>query len=80
MTRSSTQIALRLPSASLAAADALVPERHRSRSEVIRRALDLYLYRIECERDAEAYQHEPLTDDELALADDDRAWESTPAW
>ncbi|CAN5793528.1 hypothetical protein BH24ACT3_BH24ACT3_18230 [soil metagenome] len=80
MTASSRQIALRLPADDLAAVDALVPEHHASRSEVIRRALDLYLYRLACERDAAAYDVRPLTDGELRLADDPGGWEATPAW
>lgn len=75
-----TQIAVRLPTDDLAAVDALVPDRHRSRSDVIRRALELYLYRMACENDAAAYERQPLTDDELALGDDPSAWETTPPW
>ncbi len=75
-----SQIALRLASEQLAAIDALVPDHHRSRSEVIRRAVDLYLYGLACERDADLYSALPLTTGELAMADDPAAWEATPAW
>ena len=74
------QVAVRLPEEQVQAIDALVEHGHRSRSEVIRRALDLYLYRLACERDAQRYAELPLTDAELALADDERGWSATPAW
>jgi uncharacterized protein GlcG (DUF336 family) len=60
--------------------DRLVPHAHPSRSDVIRRAVELYLYGLACERDAEAYDARPLTDAELALADDPSGWEATPEW
>jgi hypothetical protein len=47
---------------------------------VVRRALELYLYRLACERDAERYEQVPLGEEELALADDERGWSETPAW
>lgn len=72
------QVAVRLPDDQVQAIDALVPGTHPSRSDVIRRAIDLYLYRLACERDAAIYETSPLDDRELALADD--AWKSTPAW
>lgn len=75
-----TQIALRLNDDQLAAIDALVPNLHPSRSEVIRQAVALYIYRLACERDAEAYTAVALADGELALADDPAAWAGTPAW
>jgi Arc/MetJ-type ribon-helix-helix transcriptional regulator len=74
------QVAVRLPAEQLEAIDALVGQHHGSRSDVIRRALELYLYRLACERDAQRYAELPLTDSELALADDQRAWSATPAW
>lgn len=70
------QVAVRLPAEQLARIDRL----GRSRSDVIRRALETYLYRLECERDARAYEEQPLTDAELSLADDPRGWKPTPAW
>ena len=75
-----SQIAVRLPKELLEAIDELVPSVHASRSEVIRRAIDVYLYRLACERDAARYDAVPLTDSELALADDRRAWQSAPEW
>jgi Arc/MetJ-type ribon-helix-helix transcriptional regulator len=74
------QVAVRLPREQVDAIDSLVEGGHHSRSEVIRRALDLYLYRLACERDAQRYGELPLTDAELALADDERGWSATPAW
>jgi metal-responsive CopG/Arc/MetJ family transcriptional regulator len=76
----STQVAVRLPSDQLERLDRVVDALHASRSEVIRRALDVYLYQLECERDARAYERQPLSDAELALADDPEAWRGTPTW
>ncbi|MGH9157480.1 MAG: ribbon-helix-helix domain-containing protein [Acidimicrobiales bacterium] len=75
-----TQIAVRLPDAQLEAIDAIVPTRHKSRSEVIRRAIEFYLYRLACEQDAAAYEARPFDDGEMILADDPTAWNATPAW
>lgn len=75
-----SQIAVRLPDDQLAALDALVPKRHGTRSEAVRRAVELYIYRVACEQDAAAYDATPLTDIELALTDDAEAWAGTPAW
>src|SRR5205085_11258703 len=47
-----TQIAVRLPSEQLDAIDRLVGQLHASRSDVVRRALELYIYRLACEHDA----------------------------
>ena len=74
------QVAVRLPAEQVEAIDALIGRSHGSRSEVIRRALELYLYRLACEHDAQCYAEIPLTDAELALADDERGWSATPAW
>ena len=74
------QVAVRLPAEQIRAIDDLVERGHGSRSEVIRRAVELYLYRLACERDAQRYAELPLTDIELSLADDDRGWSATPAW
>jgi Arc/MetJ-type ribon-helix-helix transcriptional regulator len=74
------QVAVRLPAEQVEAIDALVGRSHGSRSDVIRRALELYLYRLACERDAQRYAELPLTESELALADDQRGWSATPAW
>jgi Arc/MetJ-type ribon-helix-helix transcriptional regulator len=73
------QIAVRLSEAQIARMDELVGNLHESRSEVIRRALDLYLYRLACERDARLYEEVPLSDRELAFADDD-ALAPAPEW
>jgi Arc/MetJ-type ribon-helix-helix transcriptional regulator len=75
-----TQIAVRLPDDLVRQLDALVPSAHASRSEAIRQSVELYLYRLACERDANLYAQRPLTDDELALADDADSWTETPAW
>lgn len=73
-----TQVAVRLPQALLDRVDELVGSLHSSRSEVIRRALDVYLYRLDCERDARRYEESPLSDRELAFADDAPA--TMPEW
>ena len=75
-----TQIAIRLPEEIVSRLDALVPAVHESRSDAVRRSIELYLYRLACEEDAERYEREPLSDDELALADDPDAWTGTPSW
>jgi Arc/MetJ-type ribon-helix-helix transcriptional regulator len=74
------QVAVRLPSEQVHAIDALVERGHGSRSQVIRRALELYLYRLACEHDAKRYAELPLTDTELTLADDEQGWSGTPRW
>ena len=75
-----TQVAVRLPEDQLERIDRLVGVLHPSRSDVIRRAVDLYLYRLACEHDARAYERNPLSDAELALADDPDQWKGTPSW
>ena len=75
-----TQIAIRLPEEIVSRLDALVPAVHESRSDAVRRSIELYLYRLACEEDAERYEREPLSDGELALADDPDAWTGTPSW
>lgn len=75
-----TQIAVRLPDELVARIDALVPASHRSRSDAVRRAIEVYLYRLACERDAEAYARMPQSDGELALADDPQGWAATAPW
>lgn len=75
-----TQIAARLPDELISRLDALVPTTHPSRSEAVRRALELYVYRLACEHDARQYERLPLTAAELALSDDPDAWSGTPPW
>lgn len=78
--RMTTPVTLRVPDDLLAQLDALVPAVHPSRSEALRRALELYLYRVACEQDADAYERRPLTEDEVAVGDDACDWEATPSW
>jgi Arc/MetJ-type ribon-helix-helix transcriptional regulator len=75
-----TQVAVRLPREQVKRVDRLVRTLHTTRSEVIRRALELYLYRLACEHDAREYERVPLTEAELAVSDDPDAWKGTPAW
>lgn len=75
-----TQIAVRLPDQVLESLDRLVPEMHASRSEAIRRAIELYIYQAMSERDASIYEANPLSDAELALSDSTDSWVSTPQW
>lgn len=76
----SVQVAIRLPADQVERLGRVAKGLHSSRSEVIRRALELYLYRLDCERDASVYARQPLTPSELALADDADGWKDTPAW
>ena len=69
-----------MPNELVEALDRLVPERHATRAEAVRAAVEAYLYRVACERDAQRYAAKPLTNDELALADDPDAWSATPSW
>ena len=78
--RMTTQIAVRLPDELVERLDGLVGVGHASRSEAIRRAIELYLYRLACEGDAARYDELPLTGAELALVDDPDAWAGTPPW
>lgn len=73
-----TQIAVRLPADLVDQLDQLVPAVHASRSEVIRRAAELYVYWLAAEHDAASYDRLPLTDAELAFAGDPDAWSSVP--
>jgi predicted transcriptional regulator len=75
-----TQIAIRLPDELVSRLDSLVPAVHETRTDAIRRSVELYLYRLACERDADRYASEPLTDNELAIADDPESWAGTPPW
>ena len=60
--------------------DALIPTLHGTRSEAAARAIELYLYRLACERDAKIYDRFPLTDDEMAFADEPEVWSTAPPW
>jgi metal-responsive CopG/Arc/MetJ family transcriptional regulator len=75
-----TQLAIRLPDDLVCRLDAVIPEQHATRSEAIRRAIELYLYRLASEHDAHQYERLPLTDSELALTDDPESWSDTPQW
>jgi len=74
------QLAVRVPRALVRELDELVPGVHRTRAEALRAAVESYLYRLACERDAQRYDERPLDDEELALSDDAGAWSGTPAW
>ena len=74
-----TQLAIRVSDEQIAAIDRLVPAVHGTRTELIRRAIELYLYRLECERDAQRYEEMPLTADELSISAAVN-WASAPAW
>jgi predicted transcriptional regulator len=74
------QVAIRLSSDQVARIDELVGSVHASRSDLIRRAIDAYLYRLECERDAGRYIKAPLTGRELAFADDADPLATAPEW
>lgn len=65
----SIQIAVRLPDELVSRLDRAGSASKRTRAEVVRTALDAYLYRIECEHDAAIYERTPLTDDELVVSD-----------
>lgn len=83
MTRSGqhdVQLAVRMPSEVISELDALVPELHATRAEAVRAAVQAYLYRLACERDAQRYVNTPLDGAELALTDDPGAWSATPSW
>lgn len=75
-----TQLAVRLPDEQVEAIDRFVPSVHETRSDLIRRAIELYLYRLACEHDAKVYAALALTDAELSIGDDVRNWEAAPAW
>ncbi len=75
-----TQLAIRLSDEQLGEIDRLVPVLHETRSALIRRAIEMYLYRLACERDAAVYDALPLSDDELAVASDARNWDAAPKW
>jgi len=74
------QVAVRLPDDLISRLDSLVPTTHPSRSEAVRRAIELYLYWLACEHDARQYERLPLDGAEISLADDPDAWSGTPPW
>jgi len=78
--RGSTAELVGLPDDLVDGMDRLVRHSGGSRSDLVRRAIAAYLYREACERDAQVYERNPLTDAELALADDSDSWSVTPAW
>jgi predicted transcriptional regulator len=75
-----TQLAIRLPDDLIRQLDELVPEKHSTRSEAVRRAIEMYLYRLACERDAEIYERFPLTEEEMAQANSPEVWSTLPPW
>jgi predicted transcriptional regulator len=75
-----TQLAIRLPDDLVRQLDELVPKTHSTRTEAIRRAIELYLYRLACERDAEIYERFPLTEEEMAQANSPEVWSTLPPW
>jgi hypothetical protein len=75
-----TLLAIRVPDDLICRLDALMPGKHSTRSEDIRRAIELYLYRLANEHDAHLYEPLPLTDFELAMSDDPGSWVDTPPW
>ncbi len=54
------QLAVRVARSLVEELDALVPEVHPTRAEAVRAAVESYLYRLACERDAERYAELPL--------------------
>jgi Arc/MetJ-type ribon-helix-helix transcriptional regulator len=75
-----TQLAVRISDEQLDEIDKRVPAVHESRSALIRRALELYLFRLACEEDAKVYETQPLTPDELSIGTDVKSWELAPKW
>jgi len=75
-----TQLAIRLPEDLIRKLDELVPGKHSTRSEAVRRAIELYLYRLACERDAEIYERFPLTEEEMGQANSPEVWSTLPPW
>ncbi|HEX2515339.1 MAG TPA: hypothetical protein VH257_11570 [Chloroflexota bacterium] len=57
-----------------------MPTTHPSRAEAVRRAVELYLYRLAGEEDARRYAAQPLDDGVLALVDAPDARAGTPPW
>ena len=75
-----TQLTVRLPETLVREVDDVAERLHASRSDLIRKALEQYLHRLASEGDAAVYARSPLTEAELALADDPLGWNPTPQW
>ncbi len=75
-----SRVTVRLPAELVRQLDVLVPSTHASRSDAVRRSIELCLYRRACGQDAARYADAPMADDEMTLADDPEAWSGTPAW
>jgi predicted transcriptional regulator len=73
-----TQIAIRVSDEQVRQIDELVPAMHATRSALVRQALDAYLYRLACARDADIYARVPLAEDELAFGDATSWRDDTP--
>ena len=56
-----SQVAVRLPDNLIRAVDDAAGRLHRTRSELIRRALELYVHRLTSEHDAAVYDQLPVT-------------------
>jgi Arc/MetJ-type ribon-helix-helix transcriptional regulator len=78
--RMTVQLAVRIENDQIEAIDRLVPELHQSRSELIRRAIELYLYKVASEKDAAIYASQPLTNAELSLGAAVENWSAAPQW
>lgn len=78
--RNDVQLAVRVPNELVNELDALVPQVHVTRAEAVRAAVESYLYRLACKRDAQRYADTPLDNAEPVLADDLGAWTATPSW
>ena len=74
------RIAVRLSDGLVSRIDALVPTVHESRWDAIRHSVELYLFRLASEQDAERYARVPLVEAELDPVDDPDGWSGTPAW
>lgn len=70
----------RLPDDLARELDTVVGRLYSTHSTVVRRAVQQYLYRLACERDAVVYEREPLSESDLALTRHPEAWSTTPSW
>ena len=62
-----TQVTLRLADTLVSELDVVAGEISSTRSGVIRRAVEHYLYTLACERDVSLYEQLPLSADEALL-------------